>query len=76
MEQERIGRAMARIEAAAKRIETAAARPPAPTPEPASRETATSSADDADIAARHERLRQEAWAALAEIDSLIETLDA
>ena len=75
MEQDRIVRALARIEAAAKRIEAAAARPPAPAPEPVPRDTATL-ADEADIAARHERLRQEAWAALAEFDSLIETLDA
>ena len=75
MEQDRIVRALARIEAAAKRIETAAARPPAPAPEPVRRDT-SNLADEADIAARHERLRQEAWAALAEIDSLIETLDA
>ncbi|MCL6251208.1 hypothetical protein M3P36_09160 [Altererythrobacter sp. KTW20L] len=74
MEQERIARVMARIEAAARRIEAAArqvpaTRPPAaPTPSPAPIAS--------DLAQKHERLRQEAWAALAEIDSLIETLDA
>jgi hypothetical protein len=68
MEEDRIPAALARIEAAARRIEAAAARqlsPPAPPP-----------AADPDLAERHERLRKEAWAALAELDTLIETLDA
>lgn len=68
MEQERIARAMARIEAAARRIEAAAAQTPA--------RRAPAEPTPGDLAQKHERLRQEAWAALAEIDSLIETLDA
>jgi hypothetical protein len=70
MEQERIARALARIEAAARRIEAAATLAPAPRAAP------PASPSDTDLARKHERLRQEAWAALAEIDSLIETLDA
>lgn len=63
MEEERIVRAMTRIEAAVRRIEAASAHAPvAPT--------------DSDLAQKHERLRSEAWAALAELDSLIETIDA
>lgn len=63
MEQDRIQQALARIEAAASRIERAArpARSPAP---------------DADLARKHEALKREAWAALAELDSLIETIPA
>ena len=63
MEEERIAKALARIEAAARRIESAAT-----TPAPA--------ASDPDLAQRHERLRKEAWAALAEIDDLIGVLEA
>ncbi len=63
MEDERVSRALARIEAAAARIEAAATREPAP-------------AADPELADRHDRLRREAWAALAEIDGLIETLEA
>ncbi len=65
MENERIERAMARIEAAARRLETAAARAPAAVP-----------ASDTDLVAKHDLLRREAWAALAELDSLIETIEA
>jgi hypothetical protein len=65
MEEERIVRAMARIEAAARRIEAASIQlPSAITP------------SDSDLAEKHERLRREAWAALAELDSLIETIEA
>lgn len=71
-EEERITAAMARIEAAARRIEAALDRPanvrPALAPAPTLFES--------DLAQRHEKLREEAWAALAEIDSLIEALDA
>ena len=66
MDEERIVRAMARIEAAARRIEAASIHVPvmaAPT-------------SDGELAEKHERLRREAWAALAELDSLIETIDA
>ncbi len=63
MEKERIERAIARIEAAAARIETAA-NTPAPSPQ------------DSDLARRHENLKREAWAALAELDGLIGTLEA
>ena len=69
-EEERIAAAMARIEAAARRIEAALERPA--TMPPAIAPTLFES----DLVQRHERLRQEAWAALAEIDSLIEVLDA
>ncbi|HSG57606.1 MAG TPA: hypothetical protein VLA45_19300 [Paracoccaceae bacterium] len=75
MEQERIVRAMARIEAAASRIEAAAARPLVSRP-PAIPSPSDHTLADRELADKHERLRQEAWAALAEIDSLIETLDA
>ncbi len=62
MEQERIEQAMARIAAAARRIEAAAARLSAP-------------ASDPDLARRHDLLRREAWAALAELDDLIEAAE-
>jgi hypothetical protein len=63
MEEERIAKALARIEAAARRIESAATKP-------------SPSSSDPDLVQRHERLREEAWAALTEIDSLIEVLEA
>ncbi|GAA0277898.1 hypothetical protein GCM10009127_18470 [Alteraurantiacibacter aestuarii] len=63
MEEERIARALARIEAAANRIEAAASRPIAPPADP-------------ELVNRHASLRREAWAALAELDGLIETLEA
>ena len=69
MEEDRIAAAIARIEAAARRIEAAACRPAPPPAAPAF-------LGDTELAERHERLRREAWAALAEIDTLIETLDA
>ncbi len=62
MEEERIVRALARIEAAAKRIEAAAVS------------TITSKADP-DLRERHENLRREARAALSELDSLIGNLE-
>lgn len=67
MESDRIQQALARIEAAASRIE-AAARPnrsPAPNPGP-----------DQDLSRKHEALKREAWAALAELDTLIEAIEA
>ena len=64
MEAERINRALARIEAAGARIETAAG-------ELLAREPAA----DADLVRRHEDLRSEAGAALAELDELIGELD-
>lgn len=69
MEEERIAKALARIEAAANRIEAAALVASAP-----QREN-TSNADP-ELVQRHENLRREAWAALAELDGLIETLEA
>ncbi|MXO71641.1 hypothetical protein [Alteraurantiacibacter buctensis] len=66
MEQDRIQQALARIEAATSRIERIAARP-APSP---------AAPADPDLARRHEALKREAWAALAELDSLIETIPA
>ena len=74
MEQERIARALARIEAAASRIEAAAACPPAPRSPVL--DPKLPPATETELAQKHQRLREEAWAALAEIDSLIETLDA
>ena len=61
MEEERISRAVARIEAAARRIEAAADKGTPPT--------------DPDIVERHRKLRKEASAALSEIDGLIEGLE-
>jgi hypothetical protein len=61
MEEDRIARALARIEAAAARIE-AAGRP-------------AGGAGDAGLALRYDALRREAGAALAELDSLIGTLE-
>jgi hypothetical protein len=69
MEEERIVRAMTRIEAAVRRIEAASAYAPAAP-------NAHAAPHDSDLAERHQRLRSEAWAALAELDSLIETIDA
>lgn len=63
MESDRIQQALARIEAAASRIE-AAARPN------------RSPAPDQDLTRKHEALKREAWAALAELDTLIEAIDA
>ena len=63
MEEKRISKALARIEAAAKRIEAAAHRPVAPQADP-------------DLVRKHQALRQEAWAALAEIDQLVEAMEA
>jgi hypothetical protein len=63
MEEERIAKALARIEAAVRRIESAATKP-------------TPASSDPGLAKRHERLREEAWAALAEIDGMIEALEA
>jgi len=62
MEEDRIARALARIEAAADRI--AAARIP------------TGGASDAQLEHKYESLRREAGAALAELDRLIGSLDA
>jgi RecB family exonuclease len=63
MERDRIQQALARIEAAAARIEVAARPDRSPAPEP-------------DLVRKHEALKREAWAALAEIDTLIEAMDA
>ena len=62
MEDERISRALARIEAAARRVEAAASRMPTSKPDP-------------DLVARHEKLKAEASAALTEMDRLIGTLE-
>lgn len=63
MAEDRIAQALARIEAAASRIEAAAGRP------------APAAAGDAELTRKYETLRQEAGAALAELDSLIGTLE-
>ena len=81
MEQERIAKALARIEAAAARIEAAAGSSPAPAAPaptmPAPRPQSDLFAPvDSDLARRHEALRREAWAALAELDTLIEAIEA
>jgi hypothetical protein len=57
---DRTAHALARIEAAAARIEAAAARRPA--------------AVDPDLESRHQTLRSQAGAALAELDALIGSL--
>ena len=62
MEEDRIARALARIEAAAGRIE--AARGPA-----------AGDPGDPQLARKHDALRREAGAALAELDRLIGSLD-
>ena len=66
MEQDRIQQALARIEAATARIERVAARPA----------RSAAPARDQDLAHKHEALKREAWAALAELDTLIEAIDA
>ena len=63
MEGDRIARAVARIEAAARRIEGAANRP-------------ASTASEPQLARRYATLRDEAGAALAELDRVIGSLDA
>jgi len=62
MDGDRIARALARIEAAAGRIE-AAARPSAP------------AEGDAELASKYQALRREAGAALADLESLIGSLE-
>jgi hypothetical protein len=61
MEEDRIARALARIEAAAARIEAVGRR--------------AGGDGDPDLERRHEALRDEAGAALADLDRLIEALD-
>ena len=60
---DRIARAMARIEAAAQRIEAAAKRP-------------AGGGDDPELAGKYEALREEASAALADLDRLIGSLES
>ena len=60
---DRIARATARIEAAARRIETAAQYP-------------SGDGGDPELAARYQALRSEAGEALAELDRLIGSLEA
>ena len=60
MEGDRIARATARIEAAARRIEAAAARP---------------AGGDPELARKHQVLRSETGAALADLDRLIGSLE-
>jgi hypothetical protein len=60
MNANRISTALARIEAASARIEATARAP---------------RAGDADLQARHDRLRSDAGAALADLDRLIGTLE-
>lgn len=71
MEQDRIQQALARIEAAAARIERSARAAPVHTGPAHSAAPA-----DADLARKHAALKREAWAALAELDTLIEAIDA
>lgn len=63
MAEDRIARALARIDAAAGRIEAAARRP-------------SSATGDLELQRKYEALRGEAGAALAELDRLIGTLGA
>ncbi|MEO5705668.1 MAG: hypothetical protein ABIT10_05925 [Alteraurantiacibacter sp.] len=71
MESDRIQQALARIEAAASRIELAARPNRSPAPG-----LAPGPAPDQALADKHAALKREAWAALAEIDTLIEAIDA
>ena len=66
MDGERIGRAIARIEAAAQRIGAAASRP-TPTAAPAG---------DPELERKYAALRNEAGAALAELDRLLGAIEA
>jgi len=59
---DRIARATARIEAAARRIEAASQRP-------------ASDGGDPELARKHDNLRDEAGAVLAELDRLIGSLE-
>ena len=63
MDGDRIARAAARIEAAARRIETAVQFP-------------AGGGGDTELAARYQALRSEAGEALAELDRLIGSLEA
>ena len=62
MEGDRIARATARIEAAARRIEAAASQ--------------SATGGDPEIEAKYRRLRNEAGAALADLDRLIGSIEA
>jgi hypothetical protein len=66
MDGDRIESAIARIEAAARRIEAAAARPV----------RGPAAGGDAELERKYHALRQEAGAALAELDRLIGALGA
>jgi hypothetical protein len=66
MDGDRIESAIARIEAAARRIEAAAARPV----------QVTGAGGDAELQRKYHALRQEAGAALTELDRLIGALQA
>jgi hypothetical protein len=61
---DRIGKAIARIEAASQRIEAAAARG-----------GSASASADPELATRYEALRSEAGAALAELDRLLGAIE-
>lgn len=65
MDGDRIGRAIARIEAASRRIEAAASRPA----------LSMSPADDGELQGKYEALRHEAGTALAELDRLLGALE-
>jgi len=64
MDGDRIERALARIEAASRRIEAAAVRPV----------SSPSSAPDGELQRKYDALRNEAGAALAELDRLLGAL--
>ncbi len=66
VEEERVSRALARIEAAARRIEAAVSSVSA---------SRTQVSPDAELARKHESLRREASAALADMDRLIGMLE-
>lgn len=76
MDAERIARAQARIEAAAKRIATASRAARSAPSAPASPAPSAVPAAQSDLARRHEQLRKQASAALAELDRLIESIEA
>jgi hypothetical protein len=65
MDGERIGRAIDRIEAAARRIGAAASRP----------SQSVNSQGDPELQSKYEALRSEAGSALAELDRLLVALD-
>ena len=65
VEEDRISKALARIDAATARLEQAADRPPAPS---------AGSGDDPDLERRHAALRKETSIAIAAMDALLKDM--